>query len=181
MVGTREVAKETGGGSGKWRQRGVPHKGWTHVDTEDLDEPSETCEMCEAVEIRYVHIMEHPDYDGPLRVGCVCAENMSGDKLGPKRRERELANAASRRRNWLTRKWRESRKGNPFLNTKGYNVAVYRVGGGWSYRIVKDNPLAGYIAGEVSRKWDSRRVYETEDRAKLAAFDRLTVIRADAE
>jgi len=104
MVATMgAVAKETGGGSGKWRQRGVPHKGWTHVDTEDLDEPSETCEMCEAVEIRYVHIMEHPDYDGPLRVGCVCAENMSGDKVGPKRRERELANAASRRRKWLTR------------------------------------------------------------------------------
>ncbi len=181
MVARMEVVKETGGGSGKWRMPGVPHKGWTHVDTEDLDEPSETCEMCEAVEIRYVHIMEHPDYDGPLRVGCVCAENMSGDKAGPKRRERELANAAQRRRTWLTRKWRESAKGNPFLNIQGYNIVVYRAGGGWSYRIAKSNPLAGYIAGEVDQKWDSRRVYQTEDRAKLAAFDRLTVVQSEAE
>lgn len=32
---------------GEWAQCGVPHKGWTCVDIEDLGEPSAVCEMCE--------------------------------------------------------------------------------------------------------------------------------------
>jgi hypothetical protein len=149
------------------------------IDVEDWGEPSHTCEMCEVVTIRYVHYMQHPQYKEQLRVGCVCAENMSGDKLGPKRRERELANAAKRRRTWLTRNWRESRKGNSFLNTRGYNVVVHRAQGGWAFRIRKDNPLAGYIEGEEHRIWESRRRYSTEGEAKLGAFDKLTLIRSN--
>jgi hypothetical protein len=52
---------------------------------EDLSAPDEICEMCEFAEIRYVHIMQHPDYPETLRVGCVCAENM-GDEYA---RDRE--------------------------------------------------------------------------------------------
>ena len=46
--------------SGKWAQPGVPHKGWTRVDIEDLGEPSEVCAMREIQEIRYVHHMQPP-------------------------------------------------------------------------------------------------------------------------
>jgi hypothetical protein len=168
--------KEAGGGSGKWRERDVPHKGWTFVDFLDLGEPSQTCEMCEAVTIRYVHYMSHPDYPEQLGVGCVCAENMSEDRVGPKEREKRVANAAKRRSNWLTRTWRESRAGNSYLNVRGYNVVVYRTQGGWSFRISKDNPLAGFIEGEENEEWLSRRHYATEDAAKLGAFDKLTLI-----
>ena len=30
-------------GTGKWRQQGVPHRGWTCIDIEDLGEPAHTC------------------------------------------------------------------------------------------------------------------------------------------
>lgn len=172
-------AKESGGGSGKWREPGVPHRGWRYVDVEDLGEPSQTCDMCEVVTIRYVHHMEHPDYPEQLGVGCVCAENMSGDKVGPRQRETRLANAAKRRSNWLKRQWRESRNGNPFLNVRGYNVVVYPAQGGWSFRITKRNPLAAYSVDEVSETWPSRRIYRTEDAAKLGAFDKLTLISSE--
>jgi hypothetical protein len=172
------VVQESAGGSGKWKQRNVPHRGWRYVGVEDLDEPSVTCEMCEAVTIRYVHYMKHDDHDGTLAVGCVCAEHMSGDYAGPRRRERQLANAARRRRTWLTRTWRESKSGNPFLNTQGYNVAIYTRQGRWTFRVVKKNPFAGQIDGEESKTWFCPRVYRTEDEAKLGAFDMLELIRA---
>jgi len=89
----------------RWDQPGVPHKGWHCVDVVDLradgesaDETDDaTCQMCGNEKIRYVHIMEHPDLDENFDVGCVCAEKMSGDYEGPKRREAKLRNRAARR------------------------------------------------------------------------------------
>jgi hypothetical protein len=88
-----DIVQESAGGSGKWKQRGVPHRGWACVDVQDLGAPMVVCEMCEIVSIRYVHVMEHEDYDGQLGVGCVCAQHMEEDRIGPKRRERLLINA----------------------------------------------------------------------------------------
>lgn len=73
---------------GKWSEAGVPKKGWTCVGVEDLEEPSQLCEMCDSAKIRYAHIMEHPDYPGSLQVGCVCAELMEEDYKRPREREK---------------------------------------------------------------------------------------------
>ena len=97
--------------TGKWSQPGVPHKGWTCIDIEDLGEPSATCEMCETQEVRYVHHMQHPHYPDILGCGCVCAGHMEGDYEGARQREQVLRNANARRRKWLTRDWRVSRNG----------------------------------------------------------------------
>ena len=86
----------------RWGQSGVPHKGWHCVDVVDLRADGEsadetdyaTCQMCRNEKICYVHIMEHPDLDESFDVGCVCAEKMSGDYEGPKRREAKLRNRA---------------------------------------------------------------------------------------
>jgi hypothetical protein len=46
---------------GKWSQLGVPHRGWHCVDVEDLGEPSQLCQMCEGVDVRYiVRVREAP-------------------------------------------------------------------------------------------------------------------------
>lgn len=73
LADREKTVETTSRATGKWSQPGVPHKGWTCLDIEDLGEPSATCEMCEAQEIRYVHHMEHPNYSGSLGCGCVCA------------------------------------------------------------------------------------------------------------
>jgi hypothetical protein len=72
---------------GKWSERGVPHKGWVFVAMEDVEDDLVTCEMCETAQVRFVHIMRHEQYQGELRVGCICAERMEEDYTGPRKRE----------------------------------------------------------------------------------------------
>ena len=104
--------------TGKWTQPGIPHKGWTCVDIEDLGSPNHICQMCEAREVRYVHTMEHPDYAEALRVGCICAGHMEEEDLvGARAREDAFKAGRSRRARWLAREWRTSRAGNEYLNT----------------------------------------------------------------
>ncbi len=154
---------------GKWSEAGVPHKGWTCVGIEDLGEPSAICEMCETQEIRYVHAMTHPHYAGELNVGCVCAEKMEDDYIGPRRRENALRSAAGRKKRWLSRKWRISARGNPYINTDGFNITIYRnADGTWGGRIEERG---------TARAVDSRKRYPTEDAAKLAAFDGMVFLK----
>ncbi len=88
---------------------------------------------------------------------CVCAEKMTDDYVGPKRREARLRNRAVRRTRWLQRTWRRSAKGNSFLNLEGYNLVVYPTKTGrWGYKI-------GDRFGP--------RTYPTVAEAKLALFD----------
>lgn len=149
----------------RWDKPGVPHKGWLCVDVVDLrpdgGHAEETdyaiCQMCGNEKIRYVHVMRHPDFDEQFNVGCVCAEKMSGDSVGPKQRETKLRNRSIRKMRWLTRKWRVSSKGNSFLNVDGYNVGVHQnKAGRWGYRI---------------HDRFSTKTYSSKDEAKLALFD----------
>ena len=149
--------------TGKWTQPGVPHKGWTCVDIEDLGEPDHICEMCEVTEVRYVHVMEHLDYQ-TLRVGCICAGHMEEDLVGARKREEAFKASRVRRARWLTREWRVSGSGNEYLNADGFNVVVYPVKGGFGARVL-------HRETEWSRF--SKRVYPTMERAKLAAFDAM--------
>lgn len=153
-----------GRGSGKWAQSGVPHKGWRCVDVEDLGEPSATCEMCETQEIRYVHHMQHPSYPQVLGCGCVCAGHMENDYEGARLREKGLRNAGARRQRWLTRNWRTSRSGNPFLNAEGYNIVVYPAGQGWGFRVTNRTS---------NNTVPSRLPLPLLDAAKLRAFDAM--------
>lgn len=112
--------------------------------------------------------MEHPDYPGELGVGCVCAGHMEQDYKAAKTREREIKNSARRRSKWLSRKWRASAKGNPFLNTDGFNIVLYRHGSSWSGMITE------LETGEALR---AHRRYPTLDKAKLAAFDAMIFLK----
>ncbi len=158
--------------AGNWSRPDVPHKGWTCVDIEDLGAPSRICEMCEAQEIRYVHHMTHPDHPEPLGCGCICAGRMEDDYVAARERERILRNAAGRRRGWLHRAWRKSSKGNSYINTRGYNVTLYRQQApsgeiGWAFRVTKRAANAVRTA---------TKLYRSSDDAKLAAFDVMTLM-----
>jgi len=163
---------ETSRQTGKWSCAGVPHKGWACVDIEDLGDPSATCEMCETQEIRYVHHMQHPNYPEVLGCGCVCAGHMEGDYEGARQREKALRNSSSRRRRWLTRDWRTSRNGNPYINADGYNIVVFPAGAGWGFRVT--NRL-------TDRGLASRRVLESVDAAKLRSFDAMVWLKERGE
>ena len=154
---------------GKWGQAGVPHKGWTCVDIEDLGSPDMICEMCERQEIRYVHYMKHPNYPGMLGTGCDCAGKMEEDYQAAQQRERIMQNSTQRRSRWLSRRWRTSAKENPFLNTDGFNIVLYPTG---------KNLWGGRIADhETEEQWRIPRRCPTLDQAKLAAFDLMIQIK----
>jgi hypothetical protein len=155
--------------AGKWSQVGIPHRGWNCVGVEDLGAPEATCEMCETQEIRYVHTMHHPDYVTDLEVGCICAEHMEGDYIGPRQREKALRSAAGRKKRWLSRAWKISARGNSFINTDGFNVTIFpNVDGTWGGRIEER---------DGGRSVASKRKYSSEDAAKLAAFDGMIFLK----
>ena len=157
--------------AGKWSQVGIPHKGWTCTDVEDLGAPDAVCEMCETQDIRYVHLMEHPDHPETLGVGCVCAEHMESNYEAPRRRERALRNVAQRRRRWLSRKWKVSAKGNAYLNTDGLNITIFQKRRAlWGARI-KDRTSGQAIT--------LKRRCTTEEAVKLTAFDTMIFIKEE--
>lgn len=155
---------------GKWSQAGVPKKGWSCTGgVEDLGAPDAICEMCETQEIRYVHFMEHPNYPDVLGCGCVCAEKMEDDYVGPRRRESMLRASAGRKKRWLTRRWNLSARGNPYLNTDGFNITIFpKTDRSWGGRI-EDRSTEQFIV--------SQRHYATADQAKLAAFDAMIFLK----
>ena len=150
-----------------WDMPGVPHKGWRLIDVYDIggdDSTQEeisyaTCEMCGHERIRYVHVLEHNDYHGPVEVGCVCAEKLTDDYVNPRAREKRLKSEAARKAKWVQRRWKTSSKGNPYLNIKGHKMGVFpdRVRRGhWKY----------WVDDEFSK--DS---YPTIQQAKLGLFE----------
>ena len=152
---------------GKWSHPGVPHKGWVCVDIEDLGEPSEICEMCEKNEIRYVHYMKHSDYSKILGVGCVCAGHMEENITVAKKRDDFMKSRSNKRKIWLNRNWRISRRGNSFLKSDGYIIVIKYNNNFWSAYIESED--------KTFNIW-SRKRYKTENEAKLAAFDYMTKI-----
>ncbi len=148
-------------GHGKWSQPGVPHKGWSCVEWDDLGSPSELCEMCESTDIRYVHYMQHPNYPETLAVGCVCAEGMEEDVKAPREREKKMQSMARRRASWARRSWRFSESGSPYVNAEGYNITLFQSGGDWKIR-VSNRMTRGTQVG--------RKTYPDLEAAKLAAL-----------
>lgn len=152
---------------GKWSVRGIPHKGWRCIDIEDLGSPSEICEMCESMPIRYAHRMEHPNYPGSLLVGCVCAGHMEENLARAQRRDKQMRSRASKRKRWLTRNWITSKKGNPYIEADGYRITIYPNGSN-RWRVAVAN-----LADKEDVQFP-RRAVKTIDEAKLAAFDLVT-------
>lgn len=155
---------------GKWSEPGVPHKGWSCVDIEDLGEPNLTCEMCESQRIRYVHYMEHPSYPHTLAVGCVCSGHMEENLAAAKERDTQMHSRAQKRKRWLKRAWKVSAKGNDYIKSDGYVISVYPKGASWGATIVAE--IGNF-------KKHSRLQYKTSDQAKLAAFDVITRLIAN--
>lgn len=152
---------------------GVPHKGWTLLDVIDLrdDEGREygdydDCEFCDHEQIRYVHVIEHAAYPGPLRVGCDCACRLTEDYRTPRARERALRSRSARRSRFPGRRWRRTKIGSEMIKLDGYRVTVGRVGGD-RFRVWIDG------VGGV-------RTYPASTPAKLAAFDAVEQMKARA-
>ena len=114
-----------------WNQPGFPHKGWVSEAVIDLREDEglqfdeyEDCEACGHEHIRFVHVLRHSSYSQNIRVGCICAEKLTDDYVGPRVEERKLRNLAARRQRFFRQKWKISRKGHFWTKLDGVHVGV---------------------------------------------------------
>ena len=154
----------------RWEREGIPHKGWKEIGIEDLGEDLEfgddveyeQCEMCGQEKIRYVHILQHSDFNGELRVGCVCAEHMTDDYINPQKSERELKNRLNRKKNFMRREWQERAQGKYVLRYKGENITIMKskYGAGWGV----------LLGGQSVFRYNNRRIDDFHT-ARLIAFD----------
>lgn len=152
------------GRRGKWSVAGVPHRGWTCIETEDFGEPSTICEMCESMEIRYGHYMTHPDYPRNLVCGEICAGHMEGDLSAAKGRDKTMKDRARRRTSFPKLSgWKMNQKGNYILKKDGARITVFSKGTVW--RSVVSHPFDRDVFSSIDSK--------TPDEAKLIAFDIL--------
>jgi hypothetical protein len=157
---------------GKWSQAGFPHKGWHCIEIEDMEEPSLECEMCESQEIRYVHHMEHPDYDEILKVGCICAGHMEGNLVSARKRDDFMKSRSSKRERWLQRNWKISSKGNEYLRTDGYLITIFKKNTEWK-AVVKNL--------DTDESKFSKRKYQSSNHIKLATFDLITKYLSESQ
>jgi len=154
--------------SGLWDQKGIPHNGWEFLDIEDLEDDRIFCQMCQGVKIRYAHTLRHSNYPKTLVVGCECAAKMESDYTLAKSRERKFINTCKRRKNWLSRNWRKSSKGNDFIKTDGFIIVVYKAKNHWTGQLIDAN----------TEQTHCLTFYNSQDEAKLAAFDKLIALKA---
>jgi hypothetical protein len=165
--------------SGLWGAPGVPQRGWVCIAMDDLGAPSEICEMCGHAQIRYVHVMRHQGYPDDLRCGCVCAGYMAEDMRAAEKREKTLKQEAGIKARWLTRGWKNSWKGNQYINVAGNNVVVFRHHQKDPYR----RPTWGFKITRIGSEEGafSTEVFKTADEAKSSVLTLLlTLYGADA-
>lgn len=140
------------GGFGKWGYTSTPHKGWSYDEETPFLEAAEgaaICQMCEKARILKVHMLRHPDYPGPLFVGCHCAGIMIGDPA----RARDMEKAAK-----LSDEWALGRNGKMKMRTWGFFMMVKAVGRGFKGMI-------RHVPSGYNRQ--SRQIYKTIDGAVL--------------
>ncbi|TAE87561.1 MAG: hypothetical protein EAZ82_07770 [Verrucomicrobia bacterium] len=147
---------------------GCPQSNWKWIGCTDLKEDEglefdeyETCEFCGQESIRYVHSLEHPDWQQTIRVGRICAARYT--MTSPRElaaAEAILKNRSQRRQRFPTHKsWKTSAKGNRYIDYCETHILVTRVTNG--YRL------------KIGDRWGSM-THPTEKEAMLKAFDKVT-------
>ncbi len=116
--------------------------------------------MCGKENIRYVHIVEHPQVIEEYHVGCKCAEKMTDDYETPKRLEGVLRSRASRRAEWVHTNWKVSKKGNTYLKKNGHILTIFKDKRTNKYKCSIDDTF-----GTV--------VHPTIAKARMALFDKM--------
>ena len=69
------------------RELGAPLENWNCREVVDGETADFICELCSCQKVRYIHVMEHPEYNGELNVGCICAGYMEGDLIAAKEKQ----------------------------------------------------------------------------------------------
>lgn len=108
------------------RELGAPLENWNCREVVDGETADFICELCSCQKVRYIHVMEHPEYNGELNVGCICAGYMEGDLIAARERDDAARRKSSRRANFRKRSGRSKAKTDGEQNT---SAAVWLLNG----------------------------------------------------
>lgn len=158
-----------------WNLEGIPHKGWVLQAVYDVrgggeteeEAHYETCMMCNNERIRYVHVVTHPGVEKDFKVGCICAEKMTGDYVNPKEREKDLKSRAGKRIQWLKKEWHINQNGNYYLMFEEHYLLVYR-----DKQTGKFKCRIGEVFGQ--------KAFDTLEQAKNAVFTGIDFLKERA-
>ena len=165
---------------------------WLLIACYDNNTGEFTCQHCPKTGIRYEHELRHKelcecgltlnqhldavipaadcDFKAwTIRVGCVCAEKLTGDSTTPREHEKALKSRMRQKKAFLSY-WKTSQKGNLYRKWlwegKEYVIVLDRVhfSNHWRYSWKLTD------AGEWHK---SKEYYESDDQAKSASFEEL--------
>lgn len=137
-----------------------PTEGWIYDSCEDTEEfGEEQCEYC-GTDLRYVHVLYHPDW-GFYRVGCHCADELLNNDLTASKKEKECKEIAKKWDTFINSpKWKQRKNGH-FHKTNDIEFCIWN---NKSYFTLKINKYGDcYFGGK----------YDSLERAKSAAFEYL--------
>ena len=98
---------------------------------EDAGLEGRRCEICEAVEVRWLHKMVHDERPGFLSVGLDRAQDLGRDFERARRRKNAFSLEMKVRNHWPDQVWELSQDRDYFTNARGYNFATFEAGGGY--------------------------------------------------
>jgi hypothetical protein len=149
----------------RWNNFGLPQKGYRFVEVLDMEEPTETCDICSQQGIRYVHVLTHDDLPNQIKVGCECADKLVEGYDGA-RREAAVKKRAADRRHWTYYGWK--------LNEKGLSKRVGPRYVGVMLSRYQEGKYLYWIGnrGDLKPRY-SAALFESSDEAKLALYDEL--------
>lgn len=157
---------------GRWLDPLFPATGWVCGGMEDAGRQGRLCDVCQSVDVRFAHVMTHPDVPKALWAGLGCVEKMVDDPFKAEKRERRFRDDLRIRSDWPRRQWKISRAGNPFINARGYKIAIWNKGG------------AGFgVTIRLQNKFDCEFIrndpylFKTVDDAKAGALEILMDVR----
>ncbi|ANL87872.1 hypothetical protein [Rhizobium phaseoli] len=86
---------------------------------------------------------------------------MEDGYVKPKEREHTMKRLAQRRKSWPERAWKTSSKGNPYINTEGFNLTIFPREQGFAVSVLRR---------ATERKQVGNKDFPTQLEAKNAAL-----------
>ena len=131
-------------------------------DIHDYDDDTFECAVC-GRNLRYVHILEHPDLNDVIGVGCVCASRLCHG-YDANDAEAKYKNFLGRLQTYLRDEaWSISAKGNSTRKYKGFRVVICKAKSGSFY-------FGAYRGSRRYFSTEDRLYYDTEYEATEASF-----------
>lgn len=97
---------------------------------------------------------------------------MEEDLIGAKERDKSIRSRSRSRKRWLTRKWKATASGNPTIEVDGFRIVIFQKMEHWSGFLVD---------GTTNEKIWAKKLHVSEQAAKLAAFDMITLLLFKAD